>query len=183
VNYNESLVLYSISVKNLGLTLGNDSVELFPNALANGRANYLIFEELVRRYANLKPAKGSDHQDDKGRKYEQKSYQDQSLYPRSADLFRCSASSTFAANNNGPKIKAFLSDGDYESALALCKSTGYDKNSFYIFTNSGGFKPDSDFKYFILPTSTLLSHIDSKDPRMVSRAGLLSLIESEVKII
>jgi len=181
--YNKSMVLYEVAIKNLALTLGDDSVQTFPKALANGRVNYMVFEELVRRYTDLEASKGSDHQDSKDRKYEQKSYPDSEYHPKSKDLFRCSASNTFAANNNGPKIKAFLDTGDYKAALDLCKTTGYDKNDFYIFTNTGGFKPDSNFRYFIVPTKVVLENLDSKDPRMISRSQLLALVESKVRIV
>jgi hypothetical protein len=179
----ELFTLYEINVDRLALILDDGSEKAFPQALKNGRANYIIFESLVREFAGLEPTTVSDHKDASGKTYEQKSYEDPALYPRSKDLFRCSASSTFAANNNGPKIKKFLANNDYDSALQLCKDTGYDKNDFYIFTNSGKFIPTTPFRYFVIPTETLVSEIDLEDPRMISRTKLLSMIQTKVVLV
>lgn len=181
--YNKTFTLYQIKVDNLALKLGDGSELLFPSALSNGRVNYVLFEELVRHYAGLTKVTKSDHKDAAGKKYEQKSYKDAAAYPNSADLFQCAASNTFGANNNGPKIKKLLASGNYDSALEICKQTGYDHNDYYIFTNSGGFKPGMTFEYFIVPTETLLKHLDSEDPRVVSRSTMLGLIKSKVKIV
>lgn len=183
IMFNKTHTLYEIGIDRLSLHFSDGTQKSLPEALSNGRANYIIFEELIRHYAGLQKAKGSDHQDVLGRKYEQKSFKDVLLHPKSEDLFRCSASSTFAANNNGPRVKKLLESGDYAAALDLCKKTGYNKNDFYIFTNTGGFKENSVLKYLILPTEELLRHLDSKDPRMVSRATLLGLVKSKVVIV
>lgn len=181
--FNQTHTIYEIGVDRLSLFLSDGSEHSFDSALSNGRANYVIFEELIRIFSGLAKANGSDHKDSEGNTYEQKSYKDESLYPNSEDLFRCSSSSTFAANNHGPRVKALLAAGDYEAALEVCKRTGYDKNDFYIFTNTGGFKPKSTLRYFIIPTGELLANLDSKDPRMVSRSTLISLAKSKVVIV
>jgi hypothetical protein len=180
--FNKTHTLYEIGVKRLVLQLSNGTDLAFDQALANGRANYVIFEELIRNFTGLLQTTGSDHKDSGGKKFEQKSYPDAELYPNSPDLFRISSSSTFGANNHGPKVKAFLENDDYESALELCKTTGYNKNDFYIFTNTGGFKPESTLRYIILPKDEVLEHLDSEDPRMISRYTVLGLAKSKVVI-
>lgn len=179
----ETYVMYEINIKRLALVLADDRELVFPEALSNGRANYVIFENLVRHFTGLVKTKGSDHKDEDGKNYEQKAYEDPELYPRSSDLFRFSASNTFGANNQGPKIKALLEAGEYDAALEICKKTGYDKNDFYIFTNSGSYKPTIPFRYFIVPKTDLLNFLDSEDPRMVSRSHLISLIKSKVVLV
>lgn len=123
---------------------------------------------------------GSDHKDAQGNTYEQKSYDDPQLYPQSEDKFRCSASSTHPANNDGPVIKRMLESGDYASALDLCKRTGYDKNDFYVFTNTGHFKPIIPLRFFIIPTDKLLKVLDLEDPRLVSKSVLLGMLQTKI---
>lgn len=180
--YNKTHTLYEIGLRRLVLQLSNGTDLVMDKALANGRANYVIFEELIRHFTGLLETTGSDHRDSDGKTYEQKSYPDADLHPNSPDLFRISSSSTFAANNHGPKVKAFLENGDYDSALELCKTTGYNKNDFYIFTNTGGFKPESTLRYIILPKDEVLDHLDSEDPRLISRSTVLGLAKSKVVI-
>lgn len=175
--------MYEIHIERLALVLADGSEKVFPEALASGRANYMIFEQLVREFAGLQRTTNSDHADVLGKTYEQKAYEDPVLYPKSKDLFRCSSSSTFGANNDGPLIRKFLKDNDYASALALCKHKGYDKNDFYIFTNSGSFKTSIPFRYFIVPKSTVVAELDLEDPRLISRAKLLSMIQSKVVLV
>jgi hypothetical protein len=155
---------------------------VFPEALSNGRANYIIFESLIRDVTGFIKTSGSDHKDELGRRYEQKSYEDPDLYPESKDLFRCSSSSTFGANNHGPKIKAYIAAGEYEKALELCKSTGYNKNDFYIFTNTGGYKPAIPFRFFIVDKNVLVENLNLNDPRLISKTVLFNMLKSKVKI-
>jgi hypothetical protein len=180
---NALFTMYEIRVDRLALVLGDGSERVFPDALASGRANYMLFEALVRDFAGLEKTTSSDHKDSQGRTYEQKAYEDPDLYPKSKDLFRCSSSSTFGANNDGPKIKKFLESSDYEGALELCKVKGYNKNDFYVFTNSGSFKTTIPFRYFIVPKDALLAELDSKDPRMISKTTLFSMIQSKVVLV
>lgn len=182
VMYNETHTLYEIGVKRLVLQLSSGVDLIMDKALANGRANYVIFEETIRHFTGLLATTGSDHKDSAGKTYEQKSYPDAELHPGSPDLFRISSSSTFAANNYGPKVKALLESGDYDSALELCKTTGYNKNDFYIFTNTGGFRPNSMLRYIILPKAEVLEHLDSEDPRLISRSTVLGLAKAKVVI-
>lgn len=180
--FNKTHILYEIGITRLVLQLSNGTDLAMDKALANGRANYVIFEELIRHFTGLLETTGSDHKDSGGKTYEQKSFPDAELHPKSPDLFRMSSSSTFGANNHGPKVKAFLDSGDYEAALELCKTTGYNKNDFYIFTNTGGFKPDSTLRYIILPKTEVIEHLDSEDPRLISRSTVLGLAKSKVVI-
>ncbi|MFY8026330.1 MAG: hypothetical protein ACOVMF_00150 [Aquiluna sp.] len=179
----EIYVMYEINIKRLALVLADDRELVFPEALSNGRANYVIFESLVRHFTGLTKTKGSDHRDGSGKNYEQKAYEDPQLFPDSEDLFRFSASSTFGANNQGPKIKTLLEEGNYDAALEICKKTGYDKNDYYVFTNSASYKSSIPFRYFIVPKGDLLEFLDSEDPRMVSRSHLLGLIKSKVVLV
>lgn len=175
--------MYEIKIDRLALILGDGSERVFPEALASGRANYMLFEALVRDFSGLVKTAGSDHKDSLDRTYEQKAYEDPEAYPKSNDNFRCSSSSTFAANNHGPKVKKFLELGDYDAALKVCKETGYDKNDFYVFTNSGSFVASVPFRYFIIPKDDVVANLDSEDPRLISRSKLLSMVKSKVVLI
>ncbi len=180
---NALFTMYEIRVDRLALVLGDGSEKVFPDALASGRANYMLFEALVRDFSGLERTTSSDHKDAEGRTYEQKAYEDPELYPKSKDLFRCSSSSTFGANNDGPKVKHFLENNDYASALELCKVKGYNKNDFYIFTNSGSFRTEIPFRYFIIPKDNLIAELDSEDPRMISKTKLFKMVQSKVVLV
>jgi len=180
---NALFTMYEIRIDRLALVLGDGSEKVFPDALASGRANYMLFEALVRDFSGLERTTSSDHKDADGRTYEQKAYEDPELYPKSKDLFRCSSSSTFGANNDGPKVKKFLENNDYASALELCKVKGYNKNDFYIFTNSGSFRTEIPFRYFIIPKDKLIAELDSEDPRMISKTKLFKMVQSKVVLV
>jgi hypothetical protein len=177
----EPFVLYKCNILSLKLQISGNREFEFPETLSNGRANYILFEELVRNLTGLVKTRQSDHLAENGSTFEQKAFFDSERYP-AKDLFQTSASNTFGANNNGPRIKQLLRDGKYSEALQICKTTGYDKNEFYIYTNTRDFKVDSMFKYFIIPTSVVLESLDKQDPRLVSRDQLLLKIKSEKEI-
>ena len=180
--FNEMKTLYEVGIDRLALVLDDGTEKVFPEALSNGRANYILFEYLVRDLAGISKTTVSDHKGDDGARYEQKAFPDFDLYPNAPDLFRISASSTFGANNNGPKIKRFLEEGDYASALEICQATGYRKNDFYVLTNTSNFEPHVPFRYVILPTSELVANLDPSDPRLISRTWVLNQITKTVKI-
>jgi len=172
-------VLYSIDIHDLKLECGKGLSLSFVDTLTNGRASYVLFEGLVRNITGLTLTTGSDHIDAQGRKYEQKGYKDPVLYPdASNDLFHTAASNTLRPNNNGPKINALLSENDYAQALAICKTT-YDKNHFYIYTNTSGYVPRVPFRFIVIPTAAVLDNLDSRDPRLISRSRVLSLAKSQ----
>jgi hypothetical protein len=180
---NALFTMYEIRVDRLALVLADGSEKVFPEALASGRANYMLFEALVRDFSGLTKTTGSDHKDSSGLTYEQKAYEDPEAYPKSKDIFRCSSSSTFGANNHGPKVKQYLVKGDYPAALRICKEKGYDKNDFYVFTNSGNFVSTVPFRYFIIPKDVVVANLDLEDPRLISRSKLLSMIESKIVLV
>lgn len=169
----ETGVLYQTTIEQVVVQLGDERSFVFDEVLRNGRASYVLFESLVRELTGLSKATVSDHKDHRGRKYEQKAYPDIELWPRDKDLFRCSASSTFGANNNGPRIKRLLEAGDYEGALKICRETGYDKNDFYIFTNTSKFVASVPFRFVCMTAQDVLSNVDKGDPRMISRTLVL----------
>lgn len=179
----EPYTMYEVQIESLKLNLKNGKSYEFPDTLANGRANYILFEELVRALTGLRKTTGSDHTGQNGRIYEQKAYKDTVLYPGTEhDLFQTSASSTFGANNKGPVIKKLLEANDYESALKICRKTGYDKNDFYIYTNTKSFQPTVPLKYFVVPTVDVISNLDPSDPRLISRKTLLAKIKNTVQL-
>jgi len=179
----EPYSLYEVGIESLILTLKNGNQFEFPDTLANGRANYILLEELIRKITGLMKTSGSDHTASNGTKYEQKAFNDSNLYPEDKyDLFQTSASSTFGANNNGPRVKRLLDTNDYESALKICRVTGYDHNDFYIYTNTKGFKPTVPLKYFVIPTIDVISNLNPSDPRLISRKILLSKIKKTVQL-
>ena len=177
-------VIYEVGIEKQIIVLKDGTEKNYPETLSNGRGNYIAFEWLIRDLAGLTKAKGSDHKDSQGRKYEQKAYKDPALYPKDKDLFRISSSSTFNANNNGPKIKKLIEENKYQEALAIVKQTGYSKNDFYIFTNTGGFKTSIPLRFIIVETDIVLKHLDKKDPRLISKNVILSKIaKSKVVLI
>jgi hypothetical protein len=177
MSYLEPFVMYEVQIKALALTLKSGKSYEFPDTLKNGRANYILFEELIRAITGLTKEKQSDHVSSTGKKYEQKAYADPEAYPESKfDYFQTSASSTFAANNNGPRIKKLLEASSYEEALQICKDTGYSKNDFYIYTNTSGFSVEIPFRYVVIPVSDVLKMIDKNDPREISRKEILSKV-------
>lgn len=180
--YLEPFVLYETGIDSLRLILNSGSQLQFPDTLANGRANYILFEELVRTLTGLQKTAGSDHEGSGGLRYEQKAFSDRELHPSaSKNLFQTSASSTFGANNQGPKIDKLLASGDYAAALEICEETGYSKNDFYIYTNTRGYNPSVPFRHIVVPTSFVLSNLDLGDPRLISRDILLeNVIRTEV---
>jgi len=178
----ETYVMYEVEIDRLALIFKDGTEKVFPEALTNGRANYILFEYLIRDLAGLVKAKGSDHKNAKGENFEQKAFPDIDLYPNADDRFQVSASSTFPANNNGPKIKKFLDSGDYDSALKICMETGYDKNDFYVLTNTSHYEVGAPFRYMIIPKDDLVANLDKADPRLLSRKWLLSKVKRTVKI-
>lgn len=183
VSARQQFVLYEVNIDRVAVHFRDGSELTFEDLLRNGRANYILFEMLVRKFTGLKTTKGSDHEDDSGLKYEQKAYQDEALHPNGDDLFQVSPSSTFGANNHGPTIKKLLEAGKYNEALKICREKGYDKNAFYIVTNTRGFNPSIPLRFMIVPTSTILSNLDASDPRFVSRSALLKLKTKTVRIL
>jgi hypothetical protein len=174
-------VMYEVPIKSVDLLFGNQR-SFYPEVLSNGRGNYLIFEALVRELTGLEQGEGCDHRDKLGQRYEQKSYKDRELYPKEPDYFRVSPSSTFPANNNGPKIKELLAADDYDGALELCKTirNGYNSIDFFILTNTGGFKVDIPMRFFVLSKDTILSHLSDTDPRQVSLQSLFSILQPKI---
>ena len=52
--------MYEVQIESLKLNLKNGISYEFPDTLANGRANYILFEELVRALTGLRKTTGSD---------------------------------------------------------------------------------------------------------------------------
>jgi len=178
-------VMYETKIKDFTLNLEDGRSFWFPETLSNGRSSYIAFEWLVRELAELYKAKTTknDHVDNVERLYEQKAYLDPSVDPKNThDRFEVCPSSAQGMNNVGPTIKALLDDGDYHTAYEICVESGYGLNDFYVFTNTRQFDVSVPFRFFIVPTETLLEHLDKEDPRYISRSTLLSLI-TETKSI
>ena len=150
--------------------------------LSNGRANYVLFQHLVSVCAGMRSGSeggDSDLIDRAGRSVEVKAFTDIHAYPHDSSVnerIHTAASSTFGANNNGPAIKALLAAGDYNAAMSLCRATGYDKNDFYVYTNTRNYTADVPFRYIILPKSTVLTLLCRDDPRIITRTRLLGAI-------
>lgn len=176
----EPYVLYELGISALTLNLSNGGSIDMSSTLSNGRSNYILFEQLVRNIIGLERTAGSDHVAADGSRYEQKAYTDPEI-DLNDDLFQTSASSTFRANNNGPLVKASLDAGDYQGALAICSTTGYDHNDFYIYTNTRSFNPSVPFRFLIVPKADVVALLDPNDPRLISRDRILAkVIRSEI---
>jgi hypothetical protein len=183
---NVPFVLYEIDLKSLKLEFGNGSELDVSHLLSNGRANYILFENLISTFsgigANSQGGK-SDLRDVAGYNYEVKSYQDVAANPSSkADLFHTASSSTFGANNHGPTVKKLLDAGKYQEALHLCKEKGYDKNDFYVYVNSAQYQISIALSYVIIPKSDVLRLLSRSDPRLISRRDILDLATKKVVI-
>ncbi|MDK3255605.1 hypothetical protein [Blastococcus capsensis] len=178
--------LYELDIDSLTLNLSSGPSLDVSATLSNGRASYILFQHLVARLSGLRENSeggSSDLIDDEGRGYEVKSYRDPELWPRPAfDLFHTSASSTFGPNNHGPRIKQLLDLGDYAQALEMCRLSGFDKNDFYIYTNTSGYAASIPFRYFVIPTETVLASLSKIDPRKISRTALLDMLASTVRL-
>lgn len=178
--------LYELDIESLTLNLSSGPSLDVTATLSNGRASYILFQHLVSRLSGLREnseGNSSDLVDDEGRGYEVKSYADPQLWPKpGVDLFHTAASSTFGPNNHGPRIRDLLKAGDYDQALQICRLSGYDKNAFYIYTNTSGYAATIPFRYFVIPTETVLQTLSTADPRRISRRALLAMCTSTVRV-
>lgn len=175
--------LYELEIKRLSLITISGKQFSFPEALKNGRSNYVIFENLIRELTNLHKVPNFDHGDDRGKVYEQKSYRDPQLHPKSKSEFQCSASSTFGANNNGPKIKRMLKKGDYSGALKLCKELSYEEVDYFIFTNTSQWSPKVPLRFFVVSKTNVLRSLSREDPRLVCRDRLMAMIRRKTLLV
>ncbi|MCW2633646.1 MAG: hypothetical protein JWQ99_13 [Blastococcus sp.] len=178
--------LYELDIDSLTLNLSTGPSLDVTATLSNGRASYILFQHLVSRLSGLRENSeggSSDLIDHEGRGYEVKSYRDPELWPKpAADWFHTGASSTFGPNNHGPRIKKLLDAGDYAQALEICKLSGFDKNAFYIYTNTSGYDASIPFRYFVIPTETVLATVSKSDPRRISRRALLAMLTDTVRL-
>jgi len=172
----DPFVLYEGSLEKLTLRAFESDIDV-TDTLSNGRSSYILFQKLVSIVVGLDANSEGGDSDLAGSlgKYEVKAFHDVELHPAPKyDLFHTSASSTFPPNNRGPQIKSLLADGHYSGALDICKQTGYDKNDFYIYTNTSDFVSTVPFRFLILPTKKVLQLLSSDDPRLISRKAILS---------
>lgn len=186
---NQPYVLYELKLSGLlvGISEGGDFDASF--AMSNGRANYIIVQGLIAACAGLeKNSEGakSDLRDQAGRGYEVKSFKDPQRWPSrtyKSDTFHTAASSAFSANNDGPRIKKLLKEGNYDMALKICRESGYDKNQFYVYVNSGKFDFSVPLRYLILPTEEVLRLVSKEDPRVIARKDLLELVRDKQEVL
>ena len=174
----EPYVLNEVHLSRLTLHLASEDYYDATHLLHNGRANYILFENFIADRLGLLPGSqgaASDLVSKSRLGYEVKSYRDPETFPNDKALFHTAASSTFSPNNKGPVVKGFLDVGDYGSALALCKETGYDKNDFYVYVNSAQFKIEIPLRFIIIPTRDVLQLLSPKDPRLISKRDILGM--------
>jgi hypothetical protein len=178
-------VLYECSIKGLILHLEEREIDM-TFILENGRANYILFENLAGMLTGLSQnSQGgkADLKDDSGLQYEVKSYPDLETYPgEKFDLFHTAASSTFGPNNKGPVVKKLLDAGDYAGALAVCKAAGYDHTDYFVYTNTAKFKPSSPFRFVVVCKTDVLEMLESHDPRLISRRRILGQCSKVIKL-
>jgi hypothetical protein len=181
-------VLYQLPLGQLELSLGGGVRIDVTDLLSSGRANYLLFQQLVARCTGW--GSGSEGGDSDltlpgGLGAEVKAFYDADAYPAATakhTTIHTAASSTFGPNNNGPKVKRLLAAGDYPGALALCASTGYDKNAYYVYTNTRGYKAGTPLKYLVVPTAAVAANLSKQDPRIIDRGALLKLVRTTHQI-
>ena len=175
--------LYELGVKRLNLITSNGKIFSFPEALRNGRSSYVIFENLIRELTGLESVRHFDHIDQKGNIYEQKSYKDPQIHPKSSPEFQCSSSNTFGANNYGPKVKKLLKKGDYPGALKLCKDLSYKEIDFFIFTNTSQWSPKVPLRFFMVSKANVLKSLSKTDPRLVCRDRLMATLRRKTVLV
>lgn len=178
-------VLYECSIKGLTLHLEEREIDM-TFILENGRANYILFENLTGMLAGLSQnSQGgkADLKDASGLQYEVKSYPDLETYPAEKfDLFHTAASSTFGPNNKGPVVKKLLEAGDYGGALAVCKAAGYNHTDYFVYTNTAKFKPSAPFRFVVISKIDVLGMLEWHDPRLISRRRILAECSEVVKL-
>ena len=163
-------------------------IDVTREVMGSGRSNYPVIQKLVARAAGLTlntEGQGSDLVDADGRGYEVKAFLDTDAHPgesKTLNLFHTSASSTFARNGQAAKVNQLLDDGQYQQALQLCRATGYDRNDFYLYTNTREFSHGGPLKYIIIPTAAVLENISKHDPRLIDRRTILALATQTVEI-
>ena len=186
MNSPQPYVLYEVRLQSLILTTEKGTQFNASKLLANGRANYILFENFIAHLIGLRSnsqGAASDLCDSLGRGYEVKSFRDIDAHPSSKhDEFHTAASSTFGPNNHGPKVKKFLEDGEYERAFKLCCETGFDKNDFYIYVNSAQFNILRPLKFIVIPTTDVMARVSRDDPRKISRREILDLARETVAL-
>ena len=180
--YDTPHVLYSLHVSQLSLHLGSGTSIDFTDILSNGRSNYILFQRLTAICAGMTPGSeggDSDLISRHGQHVEVKAYTDHQAYPHNTvanTRIHTAASSTFGPNNKGPIIKNLLTQGRYQDALTICQQSGFDKNDFYVYTNTRNYTPTVPFRYLILPTTTVLTILSKEDPRTIHRSDLLAQV-------
>lgn len=183
---NEPNVLYEVKLKGLVLEVDHGDKFDATHLLANGRANYILFESFIAQCAGLNPNSqggASDLCDENGQGYEVKSYKDPLSFPDLRhDKFHTGASSTFGPNNHGPTIKRLLRAGDYSEAFKICKELGFNKNDFYIYVNSAQYDIKIPLRYIILATADVLALLSKDDPRVISRSEILAKAKKTVRL-
>jgi hypothetical protein len=185
---NESFVLYEVELGRLVLELADVSELDVSQSMKNGRANFDVVQRPIADCAGLSlksEGADSDLQDSLGRGYEVKSYLDPERWPARTlrqDTFHTAPSSLFNANNQGPAIKRLLEAGNHSEAMEMCRKSGYDKNDFYVYVNSGRFDFSVPLRYVILPTAEVLKLVSKIDPRDISRTAILESVKRRTRI-
>jgi hypothetical protein len=168
-------VIYSCRIDSLTVNLGGVTVDV-TKTLKSGRTNYETFESIICKFLPLKKGTSIDLVDPVGNKFEVKSYLDDKVYPgnkRALDSVHTAASKAFGPNNSGPRISRLVKENEYGEALSICKSLSYDKIDYFIYTNTRQFDNSQPFKFMVIKKADVMSWLDHKDPRCVSRQALL----------
>lgn len=174
-------MLYELPVTALVGRLGTVEIDLTA-VLGSGRTNYAVFQALVSWCTGMAPnseGAAGDLVTAGGLTAEVKAYPDHLVHPAATaanELIHTAASCTFGANNRGPQVKALLAGGRWDEALAVCRQTGYDKNAFYVYTNTRRYVPGTPLRYVVIPTASVVAHLDREDPRLIRRTQLLGLV-------
>ena len=172
-------VLYEGVISGLKLEAFGTTVDM-TETLSNGRSSYILFQRLVALCVGLDPnSEGGDSDLRLGdAKIEVKAFADADSHSSSKhDLFHTSSSSTFGANNRGPEIRRLLSAGQYADALKICSETGYDKNDYYLYTNTSHYKTSSPLRFVAIPKTRVLELLSKEDPRLINRHDILKCVE------
>jgi hypothetical protein len=188
--YRERFVLYEVDVGKLQVTVAGTVVDVSP-ALSDGRCSYRIIELLLSHLTGISMGTQGAGSDLMGQaanqRYEVKSFKDEDDYPR-AEKIHTAASALFARNCGVEQYEEERKRG-YKEGLAECVRTGYVKNDFYIYTNTGEWRKkdgsNTNLKYIVIPTKAVLELLKKKkkddetkgkepDPRTINRSDLLA---------
>lgn len=169
-NLPENIRLHHIYELDLGpLTISvNGNTKTLTKVLLNGRGSYLIMQDLIADHLGLTSnSEGSDSDlklENPFTKFEAKKLTDKKNV-------HTASSALFGPNSSTKQFKEHRAKS-YNDALEFCRKNSYNKNDFYIYH----WNTLNKLKFIIVPTDFVVSNLDKKDPRLISRKIILESV-------